>query len=69
MNTDVVFSILQTVYVLQIPPAEERGVRFHAFNDTGRPRPFVATRFSKTNDTQSHKALAAARCRGRMPTV
>lgn len=39
------------------------------FNGTGRPRPFVATRFSKTNDRQSHKALAAACCRGCLPAV
>lgn len=66
MNTDVVFFPFYRLFMSCKFLLQKSG---SCFNGTERPRPFVATRFSKTNDTQSHKALAAACCRGRQPTV
>lgn len=71
MNTDVVFFFFFSFYRLFMSCKFLLQKSGSGFNGTGEETAAFCSNalFPKTNDTQSHKALAAACCRGRMPTV
>lgn len=63
------FSILQAVYVLQIPSTEGRHGSFQVLKAHSDRSPLWLRHFSSTNDIQSHKTLAVVYNQDCLPVV